>query len=170
MAHHQQTTNMTNNIKCVRCQIKYDNDDNTITAHFGYNKLGERFKCCCKCREYVKISGATYRKTHKEELNKYSKTYYQEHKEELMKKDKEYTQKKKAELNDIIAKGELSNFKHIDNNITPHFDDLTKKKQIRLRYNINGIRFEKVLGYKKKGYTETKQELEQYFERETTKS
>ena len=149
--------------------MKYTNEDNNVNTYFGYNKLGERYKCCCKCREYGRISGATYRESNKDKLKEYRKTYYQEHKQHIMDYKNEYRQKKKVELSDIIADGELSNFKHSGNNIIPHFDDITEHSKIRLRYYINGVKFEKKLGYKQKGYAQTKHELEQYFKHETTK-
>ena len=38
-------------IKCSRCKCKYINDEDHIRNDFGYNRLGERFKNCMKCRE-----------------------------------------------------------------------------------------------------------------------
>ena len=37
-------------IKCSKCNCKYNNDDESIKTNFGYTRLNERFKTCCKCR------------------------------------------------------------------------------------------------------------------------
>ena len=37
-------------LKCSNCKCKYHNKEETIINDFGYNRLGERFKCCIKCR------------------------------------------------------------------------------------------------------------------------
>ena len=38
-------------IKCSACKCKYLNKDEYIKTDFGYNRLGERFKTCVKCRD-----------------------------------------------------------------------------------------------------------------------
>ena len=38
-------------IKCSACKCKYLNKDEYIKTDFGYNRLGERFKICMKCRD-----------------------------------------------------------------------------------------------------------------------
>ena len=37
-------------IKCSKCKCKYINDDKHIDNDFGFNRLGERYKSCTKCR------------------------------------------------------------------------------------------------------------------------
>ena len=37
-------------IRCSVCKCKYINDDSHIKDDFGYNRLGERYKTCGKCR------------------------------------------------------------------------------------------------------------------------
>ena len=37
-------------IKCSQCKCKYINDDKHIDNDFGFNRLGERYKSCTKCR------------------------------------------------------------------------------------------------------------------------
>ena len=37
-------------IKCSKCNCKYNNDEESIKTYFGYNRLKERYKTCCKCR------------------------------------------------------------------------------------------------------------------------
>ena len=37
-------------IRCSVCKCKYINDDSHIKDDFGYNRLGERYKTCVKCR------------------------------------------------------------------------------------------------------------------------
>jgi hypothetical protein len=41
-------------IKCKGCQCKYINDDEHIEQDFGYNRFGEKFKSCVKCRNKSK--------------------------------------------------------------------------------------------------------------------
>ena len=36
-------------IKCSRCKCKYHNNDESIKDNFGFNRLGETYKCCVKC-------------------------------------------------------------------------------------------------------------------------
>ena len=38
-------------IKCSRCKCKYHNNDESIKDNFGFNRLGETYKCCVKCRK-----------------------------------------------------------------------------------------------------------------------
>ena len=37
-------------IKCSKCNCKYINDETNIKTNFGYTRLNERYKTCCKCR------------------------------------------------------------------------------------------------------------------------
>ena len=37
-------------IKCSTCKCKYNNDGDSIKAHFGFNRLNEQVKTCVKCR------------------------------------------------------------------------------------------------------------------------
>ena len=37
-------------IKCKGCKCKYINDEEHIKQDFGYDRLGEKFKSCVKCR------------------------------------------------------------------------------------------------------------------------
>ena len=37
-------------IKCSSCRCKYNNDGDSIKAHFGYNRLNVQLKTCVKCR------------------------------------------------------------------------------------------------------------------------
>jgi hypothetical protein len=39
-------------VKCSRCRMKYHNNNDDINEYFGYNRLGERFKTCVKCKQY----------------------------------------------------------------------------------------------------------------------
>ena len=41
-------------IKCSNCNCKYNNDEESIKTNFGYTRLNERFKTCCKCRNKKK--------------------------------------------------------------------------------------------------------------------
>ena len=38
-------------IICSKCKCKYINDEEHISKYFGYNRLGEQFKTCVKCRD-----------------------------------------------------------------------------------------------------------------------
>ena len=57
-------TSMTEYIKCVRCHMKYINDDEHIKTDFGYNRFNERYKQCYTCRS----KKAEYRQAHREEI------------------------------------------------------------------------------------------------------
>jgi hypothetical protein len=37
-------------VYCSRCKCKYNNDEENLKTDFGYNRLKERYKTCCKCR------------------------------------------------------------------------------------------------------------------------
>jgi len=52
-------------IKCSNCKCKYHNLEENIINDFGYTRLGERFKCCIKCR----IRNKKYRKTSTDKKN-----------------------------------------------------------------------------------------------------
>ena len=41
-------------IICARCKCKYINDEAHIKTDFEYNRLGEPFKTCVKCRDQCK--------------------------------------------------------------------------------------------------------------------
>jgi len=43
------------------------NNDEHIVNHFGYNRLGERFKCCFKCRERSSKASDEYRMNYRDE-------------------------------------------------------------------------------------------------------
>ena len=36
-------------IKCTTCKCMYHNNDESIKDNFGFNRLGETYKCCVKC-------------------------------------------------------------------------------------------------------------------------
>ena len=42
-------------IICARCKCKYINDEAHIKTDFEYNRLGEPFKTCVKCRDQCKM-------------------------------------------------------------------------------------------------------------------
>ena len=62
-------------IKCSNCKCKYHNNDENIKDDFGYNRSGERFKCCVKCRVRGRKTNKTYREKHKEELDEKRREY-----------------------------------------------------------------------------------------------
>ena len=37
-------------ISCSRCKCKYHNTSESISKHFGYKRLGDRYKLCVRCR------------------------------------------------------------------------------------------------------------------------
>ncbi len=41
-------------VYCSRCKCKYNNDKDSLKTYFGYTRLKERFKTCCKCRNKTK--------------------------------------------------------------------------------------------------------------------
>ena len=42
--------NEAQHIKCASCKCKYHNNDESIKDNFGFKRLGDRYKCCVKCR------------------------------------------------------------------------------------------------------------------------
>ena len=42
-------------ISCSRCKCKYHNTSESISKHFGYKRLGDRYKLCMKCRASTNI-------------------------------------------------------------------------------------------------------------------
>jgi len=38
-------------IKCTTCKCKFIDDDEHMKNDFGYTRLGDRYKCCVKCRD-----------------------------------------------------------------------------------------------------------------------
>ncbi len=81
-------------INCSQCKLKYHNNEDNIKNDFGYNRLGERFKCCVRCRNRAK----KYADTHKTEISERSQKYREEHKE----KQKEYKEKQLTNTNEYI--------------------------------------------------------------------
>ena len=47
-------------IKCSKCRCKYHSNDDNIKDEFGYNRLGEIFKCCVHCRARNRGYSRTY--------------------------------------------------------------------------------------------------------------
>ena len=39
-------------VNCSKCHMKFINDDEHITADFGYNRLNIRYQQCVTCRTY----------------------------------------------------------------------------------------------------------------------
>ena len=80
-------------IKCSKCKCKYHNNDDNIKTDFGHNRLGERFKCCVKCRAREREYSRTYYDKNKNEINElkradikvseYQKKYNQQHGEQI---------------------------------------------------------------------------------------
>ena len=76
-------------IKCSKCKCKYHNNADNIKDDFGYNRLGDRFKCCVKCRPREREYARTYYEKNKDEINagkrsdikriEYYKKYIAEH-------------------------------------------------------------------------------------------
>ena len=55
-------------IKCSNCKCKYHNNEEYIKIDFGFNRLGERYKCCVKCKEKAKAHNTIYREISKQEI------------------------------------------------------------------------------------------------------
>ena len=76
-------------IKCSKCRCKYHNNDDNIKKDFGYNRLGEQFKCCVTCRARNREYTRTYYEKNKDAINadkradikvsEYRKKYQTEH-------------------------------------------------------------------------------------------
>ena len=82
-------------INCSKCKLKYHNNEDNIKDDFGYNRLGERFKCCVKCRNRAK----KYTDKNREKVNEYSRNYREEHKEE----QKKYKEKQRINTDKYIV-------------------------------------------------------------------
>jgi hypothetical protein len=95
-------------VYCSRCGCKYQNKDENIKEYFGYNRLGERYKTCVKCREKRRVIGKRhydnnreeileqqkeYRETHKEQKKEYATNYYHENKEYFKQKGIKYRER-----------------------------------------------------------------------------
>ena len=153
---------MAGTVKCSRCHAKYPDDDEHVRTHFGFNKSNEQFKCCIPCRSNCKARCATYYQEHKNDIAEYHTQYYQTHKNNIAEYQKQYAQRKQDELKHMKATGADNKPQH-GKVIVPHFTDITGKKAIRLRYSINGMRYEKNMGYNKIGYDKAREELETWF-------
>ena len=80
-------------VKCSKCKCKYHNKDDNIKEDFGYNRLGDRFKCCVKCGAKYREYDHTYRAIHKDEISErrrvdikgseQKRQYQQEHRAEI---------------------------------------------------------------------------------------
>ena len=74
--------------------MKYHNNEHNIKEHFGYDRLGEPFKTCLKCREQRRKSGREcaqrYYDSYRDEVLEKRRTYREQHKEELQEKSKEH--------------------------------------------------------------------------------
>ena len=81
-------------IKCSKCKMKYINDKEHIKSDFGYNRLGEQFKCCIKCgainREYTR----KWYEKNKDTIIADKKQHYNEHREQILKYSLERDKKK----------------------------------------------------------------------------
>ena len=122
---------MTNQIKCSRCNHKYDINDDEIYIYFGYNKLNERFKCCVKCRTQCKLQHKQYYQNNidkiKEYRKEYNKFYYQNNKEQIKQHKEEYRKRKNKEKKQMINDNTI--YKQIVvKDIIPKFMDIKKYK------------------------------------------
>ena len=78
-------------IKCSKCRCKCHNNDDHIKTGFGYNRLGEQFKCCVTCRARNREYTRTYYEKNKDAINadkradikvsEYMKKYQTEHRD-----------------------------------------------------------------------------------------
>jgi hypothetical protein len=53
-----ETNKLDNNgklIDCSRCKCKYHNTSESISKHFGYKRLGDRYKLCMRCKASTDI-------------------------------------------------------------------------------------------------------------------
>ena len=68
---------MSEHIKCSNCKCKFINVNENIDIDFGYNRLGERYKCCVKCRDRTKQK----RSDNREQILERKKQCYHNNKE-----------------------------------------------------------------------------------------
>jgi hypothetical protein len=79
-------------ISCSRYKMKYHNNGESIKAHFGFTRLGERLKTCTKYR------AKRHAKQQEPHRKKYNKRYYEECKEHNNAISKEWRDKNKGYL------------------------------------------------------------------------
>ena len=85
-------------IICSRCKCKYINDDTHIESDFGFNRLGERYKSCVKCRKQHK----KYNENNKDKLKDYHHQYWFDSKETIMKNREALKQEAEASNGKIL--------------------------------------------------------------------
>ena len=74
--------------------------------------------------------------------------YYNNNKDKLLEYGKDYRTKKQTELKYMMANNEYDKLKSNNTEIIPHYDDIKSEHKLRLRYYLNGYKFEKKKGYK----------------------
>jgi hypothetical protein len=128
-------------VKCGSCKCVYKN----IITDFGFDRLGQQYHTCVKCRTKKKER----RDKDVETARHYDRMYSNNRKE---KREQQITQdeKEQTRLNNI-------------NNIKPHISHIESKKGIKLKYCYKGKSYEKTKGYVKIGYEGATEELTEWF-------
>ena len=85
-------------ITCSRCNKKYQDTDESVKQHFGYDKLNERFKVCAMCRQYKLDNRERILQQGRERW----KEYYQENKDVILEKKKEYRENNNDKINEKV--------------------------------------------------------------------
>ena len=83
---------------CSRCNQKYHNNNENIDNDFGYNRLGERYKTCVKCRQYKLDNREKILQQNRERY----KDYYETNREEILQKSKNYREMNKEKIYEKI--------------------------------------------------------------------
>ena len=103
-------------IKCARCKCKYINDDKHIENDFGFNRLGERYKSCVKCRN----KGNNYRENNKDKVKDYHHQYWIDNKETIMKNREALKQEAEASNGKILYCNRCYKNKSFDDFVCPN--------------------------------------------------
>ena len=103
-------------IICSRCKCKYINDDKHIESDFGFNRLGERYKSCVKCRKQTK----NYRENNKDKLKDYQCQYWIDNKDTIKKNREALKQEAEASNGKILYCNRCYKNKSFDDFVCPN--------------------------------------------------
>ena len=103
-------------IICSRCKCKYINDDKHIESDFGFNRLGERYKSCVKCRKQRK----NQTENDKDKVKDYHHQYWIDNKETIKKNREALKQEAEASNGKILYCNRCYKNKLFDDFVCPN--------------------------------------------------
>ena len=119
-------------VKCSKCKCKYINNYEHIKSDFGYNRLGEQFKCCIKCRAINREYTRKWYEKNKDTISANQKQHYNEHREQILEYKRNYD--KKTTICDVCEK--QVNLNHLTRHQKSH---LCRRNQISIEPNSTKI-------------------------------